>query len=64
MLYHIISYRGCKIDTVTFLLDKCVTSIANTTTDMAPPSTTSSPLACMAEIQEQCFKMGIPLRTR
>lgn len=32
--------------------------------DMAPPSTTSNALACMAEIQEQCFKMGIPLRTR
>ena len=31
---------------------------------MAPPSTTSNALACMAEIQEQCFKMGIPLRTR
>ena len=31
---------------------------------MAPPSLTSPALACMQEIQEQCFKMGIPLRTR
>jgi len=31
---------------------------------MAPISTTSPALACMQEIQEQCFKMGIPLRTR
>ena len=31
---------------------------------MAPPSLTSAPLACMQEIQEQCFKLGIPLRTR
>ena len=32
--------------------------------DMAPPSLTSTPLACMQEIQNQCFMMGIPLRTR
>jgi len=31
---------------------------------MAPPSLTSPALACMQEIQNQCFKMGIPLRTR
>jgi glutamine synthetase len=31
---------------------------------MAPPSLTSPALACMQEIQEQCFKMGIPLKTR
>lgn len=31
---------------------------------MGPPSLTSPALACMQEIQEQCFKMGIPLRTR
>lgn len=31
---------------------------------MAPPSLTSPALACMQEIQEQCFKLGIPLRTR
>jgi glutamine synthetase len=31
---------------------------------MAPPSLTSSALACMQEIQDQCFRMGIPLRTR
>jgi len=31
---------------------------------MAPPSTTSPALACMQEIQDQCWKMGIPLRTR
>mmetsp|Transcript_26999 Transcript_26999/g.65593 ORF Transcript_26999/g.65593 Transcript_26999/m.65593 type:complete len:706 (-) Transcript_26999:270-2387(-) len=31
---------------------------------MAPPSTTSPALDCMAEIQRQCFDLGIPLRTR
>lgn len=31
---------------------------------MAPPSLASPALACMQEIQEQCFKLGIPLRTR
>jgi len=31
---------------------------------MAPPSVTSPALACMQEIQNQCFKLGIPLRTR
>ena len=31
---------------------------------MAPPSLTSPALACMQDIQEQCFAMGIPLRTR
>jgi len=31
---------------------------------MAPPSTTTPALACMAEIQRQCFQLGIPLRTR
>ena len=31
---------------------------------MAPPSLASPALACMQEIQAQCFAMGIPLRTR
>ena len=31
---------------------------------MAPPSLASKAIACMKEIQEQCFKLGIPLRTR
>ena len=31
---------------------------------MAPISLASPAMACMQEIQEQCFKMGIPLRTR
>ena len=31
---------------------------------MAPPSLTSSALACMQEVQHECFKLGIPLRTR
>jgi glutamine synthetase len=31
---------------------------------MAPPSTTSPALAAMKEMQQQCFKMGIPLKTR
>lgn len=31
---------------------------------MAPPSLASTPLAAMQEMQDQCFKMGIPLRTR
>ena len=31
---------------------------------MAPPSLTSSALSCMQEVQEECFKLGIPLRTR
>ena len=31
---------------------------------MAPLSEATPALACMQEIQEQCFKMGIPLRTR
>ena len=31
---------------------------------MAPPSFSSPALACMQEIQRQCFNMGIPLRTR
>jgi len=31
---------------------------------MAPPSLTSPALGAMQEMQEQCFKMGIPLRTR
>jgi len=31
---------------------------------MAPPSTTSPVLACMRELQTECFKLGIPLRTR
>ena len=31
---------------------------------MAPVSLASPVMACMQEIQEQCFKMGIPLRTR
>ena len=31
---------------------------------MAPLSTVTPALACMKEIQETCFKMGIPLKTR
>ena len=31
---------------------------------MAPLSSTTPALACMQEIQNQCMKMGIPLRTR
>ena len=31
---------------------------------MAPLSTATPALACMKEIQEACFKMGIPLKTR
>jgi len=31
---------------------------------MAPPSLASPALGCMQEIQLQCFKMGIPLKTR
>jgi len=31
---------------------------------MAPPSHASPALACMQEIQEVCFAMGIPLKTR
>ena len=31
---------------------------------MSPPNLSSPALACMQEIQEQCFKLGIPLRTR
>ena len=31
---------------------------------MAPLSDASPALACMQAIQEKCFKMGIPLRTR
>eukprot|EP00586_Coscinodiscus_wailesii_P001590 CAMPEP_0172484610 /NCGR_PEP_ID=MMETSP1066-20121228/12143_1 /TAXON_ID=671091 /ORGANISM="Coscinodiscus wailesii, Strain CCMP2513" /LENGTH=707 /DNA_ID=CAMNT_0013249255 /DNA_START=68 /DNA_END=2191 /DNA_ORIENTATION=+ len=31
---------------------------------MAPPSTATPALACMQEIQEECWKMGIPLKTR
>jgi len=31
---------------------------------MAPPSYASPAIDCMKEIQEVCFKMGIPLRTR
>eukprot|EP01041_Mallomonas_annulata_P007147 gene7147-14548_t len=31
---------------------------------MAPPSLASPALDCMQEIQETCFQMGIPLRTR
>ena len=31
---------------------------------MAPLSSATPALACMQEIQEQCFQMGIPLRTR
>ena len=34
------------------------------TADMAPPSIASPALSCMQEIQAQCFKLGIPLRTR
>ena len=31
---------------------------------MAPPSLASAALGAMQDMQEQCFKMGIPLRTR
>jgi glutamine synthetase len=31
---------------------------------MAPLSTATPALACMKEIQDECFKMGIPLKTR
>ena len=31
---------------------------------MSPPSLASAALRCMQEIQEQCFQLGIPLRTR
>jgi glutamine synthetase len=31
---------------------------------MAPLSTATPVLACMKEIQDECFKMGIPLKTR
>ncbi len=31
---------------------------------MAPASLASAAIKCMQEIQEQCFLMGIPLRTR
>ena len=31
---------------------------------MAPISLSSPALACMQEIQRQCFQLGIPLRTR
>eukprot|EP00602_Paraphysomonas_sp_CaronLab_P000037 CAMPEP_0185027510 /NCGR_PEP_ID=MMETSP1103-20130426/12643_1 /TAXON_ID=36769 /ORGANISM="Paraphysomonas bandaiensis, Strain Caron Lab Isolate" /LENGTH=634 /DNA_ID=CAMNT_0027561541 /DNA_START=200 /DNA_END=2104 /DNA_ORIENTATION=+ len=31
---------------------------------MSPPSVSGAPYSCMKEIQEQCFKMGIPLKTR
>lgn len=31
---------------------------------MAPPSLASPALACMQDIQQQCFRLGIPLRTR
>lgn len=31
---------------------------------MAPLSTATAALGCMKEIQDQCFKMGIPLKTR
>ena len=32
--------------------------------DMAPPSLASPALRAMQEIQTECFKLGIPLRTR
>lgn len=31
---------------------------------MAPANVTGAPYACMKEIQETCFRLGIPLRTR
>jgi glutamine synthetase len=31
---------------------------------MAPPNVTGAPMACMKEIQEECYKLGIPLKTR
>jgi glutamine synthetase len=32
--------------------------------DMAAPSFASPALACMQEVQDTCYRMGIPLRTR
>lgn len=31
---------------------------------MAPPSLASPAMAAIQEIQEECFKLGIPLKTR
>jgi glutamine synthetase len=31
---------------------------------MAPISGAAPALACMQEVQQECFKLGIPLRTR
>lgn len=31
---------------------------------MAPLSTATAPLACLQEIQDECYRMGIPLKTR
>jgi len=31
---------------------------------MAPPSSATPALACMQEIQDECYKLGIPLKTR
>ena len=31
---------------------------------MAPPSQSTAALACLQELQAQCFRLGIPLRTR
>jgi glutamine synthetase len=31
---------------------------------MAPPSITGPAMACMQQVQEECFKLGIPLKTR
>lgn len=31
---------------------------------MAPPSLSSPALSCMQDVQNQAFKLGIPLRTR
>ena len=31
---------------------------------MSPLNTAAPVLACMQDVQEQCFKLGIPLKTR
>jgi glutamine synthetase len=32
--------------------------------NMDPPNVTGAPYACMKDIQEECYKIGIPLKTR
>jgi glutamine synthetase len=31
---------------------------------MAPPNVTAAPYACLKEIQAECYRLGIPLKTR